>query len=138
MDNQTIKQMLGNIKNEGQRNIIERMMFGKIKMQVTCQKCKNLIAYIKHDDSVEPVIDKNGVMWLLASRPRLDGLWGFQCLCGNDSRLCQAEKGNKGIENNALTTQDVQEVLGKLEKKQTKVVKIGNANLIDNFILEDI
>jgi hypothetical protein len=58
--------------------------------KVTCQSCK-LAARIKIDErNMVFYIDQSP---LLASRYRLDEKWGFECKCGNDSRLCVDELG---------------------------------------------
>lgn len=62
--------------------------------KVTCLKCKNF--------NIVPIADDRNVMWktadrIISARYRLDGQWGFQCICGQNSLLTEQE--DKYIEN---------------------------------------
>lgn len=92
------------------------------KFKVTCIKCKI---------SDEITIDYNGTVFykdhlLLSSRYRPDMKWGFECICGNDSRVCEQEKGQ----------------LDKLVKGTKDQIKaLANSLRIkdeDKFLLEEI
>lgn len=65
-----------------------------MKYKVTCENCngsdilmindQNQVAYTEH----QPII---------AARLRPDNKWGFECTCGQDSRLAPQEKGHIDI-----------------------------------------
>ena len=61
------------------------------KYLITCTVCNNA-------DFV--VIDKsNQIFWnnnksIVSGRKRLDGSWGWQCICGNNSIMTQQEQTN--------------------------------------------
>lgn len=62
--------------------------------KVTCLKCKNF--------NIVPIADDRNVMWktadrIISARFRLDGQWGWQCICGNNNLLTEQE--DRYIEN---------------------------------------
>lgn len=135
-----IKGILNNLPAGKQRDIIANIISGRIVKQVKCQSriCGGrIIAHIYNDGRVEANIVKD-VMWLFAHRQRLDGSLGFQCRCGNDSRLCEAEVGVSGIEHNNVTQKDLNEVWDRLQKKPASYKTEGRKTYVDNFIIEEI
>lgn len=57
--------------------------------KVTCLKCKNF--------NIVPIADDRNVMWktadrIISARYRLDGNWGFQCICQNNDIMTRQEK----------------------------------------------
>lgn len=140
MNNEQIKKILNRFPDK-QRQDVENILYGKIVKQVKClsKKCKGrIIAYIYSNGKIREIGDEKGLIYLRASRRRLDGELGFQCWCGNDSRLCEAEKGNKGIENNAVQKSDLHEVFAKLEKNPKQYPPINGKQEVDKFLIEDI
>lgn len=80
---------------------------------VRCLKCKK-ISRLK-------ILNGNQIMYIdhmpiIACRFRPDGQWGFECVCGNDSRLAREEKkdikmlvqGGEHVIKKILKTIDVQ------------------------------
>lgn len=132
-------QILDNITDKNLKNRLSAILNNKIVMQVVCGKCKHTIADVDKDNKITPVVDTTGVMWLLAFRPRLDGEWGFQCRCGNDSRLCDAEKNIEEIEDNRLTNANTKVVLDKIHERLKTMKKVytevGNTKQVDNFLI---
>lgn len=62
--------------------------------KVTCLNCNNF--------NIVPIADDRNVMWktadrIISARYRLDGNWGFQCICGQNNLLTEQE--DKYIEN---------------------------------------
>lgn len=136
-----LKNILGKITDPTQRKIISDILTGRIVKVVKCtsDQCKDrVVANIYSDNKVKPVVDEDGRMYLRAFRVRLDGYLGFQCWCGNDSRLCEAEKGVTGIENNSVQKEDIEEVLARLEAKPAKYLIKNGKQKIDNFIIEQL
>jgi hypothetical protein len=141
MRNSQANAILDNITDPKQRALIERILYKKIVKQVLCgsKECQGrIVASIDQNNKIEPTLDNKGSMWLLAYRQRLDGYWGFQCLCGNDSRLCRQEIGVKGIEENAVTKDDLDQVWINLEKKPANYPVNNGKQNIDNFIIQEI
>lgn len=77
---------------------------------VTCEKCEQDLAIevlIPEKQSKAREAHHDGMTiipignTLLASRKRLDFVMGYECICGNDSRLGEAEKGvlGRGLRN---------------------------------------
>jgi len=115
---------------------------GEVKTEVksvqTRVGCNNrLIAYIYTDGKVR-LAASEGKAWLRAHRNRLDGYLGFQCWCGNDSRLCAQEKGVTGMERNAVTKDDLAQVYKNLEKNPAKYKEKNNKLVVDGFLIERI
>lgn len=86
------------------------------KWKITCLRCKN-------DDIIQIVKDQD-IIWgdnkhVVSGRKRLDGNWGWQCFCGNNSLLTSQEMSN--ISN--LQTPDpkeIQDVIDNLKVEKDK------------------
>lgn len=133
-----IKELLG-LLDPAQRKMVTEIFDRKVRKVVKCmsKKCKGrTIALIyldrqggEHIAASGEVGNKKDPMRLLAYRKRLDGKYGFQCSCGNDSRLCEAEMGVSGIENGNPTAKDIEQVAQNLQTKKSKK---------DKFLIEKI
>lgn len=133
-------EILNSIPDPAQRKAIADILKGKIIKRVKClsDKCDGrVIAHIYDDGRITATID-SGRMYLAASRKRLDGYIGFQCLCGNDSRLAEHEMGVEGIEMNAITKDDVEKVWDKLQSQPANYPIIKGKQIVDNFLIEEI
>lgn len=66
-----------------------------MRTKVTCLKCKEFDV-LDIDDSSHVVYgsEKKFNTNFIAYRWRGDFKWGFQCVCGNDSRLSTSESGD--------------------------------------------
>ena len=93
-----VKDMLGNIKDPKLRGVYGSIISGKIVAQVHClsDHCKGrVIAFIDETGKVgetDPEVSPEGANGLYSSglegsRQRLDGQMGFRCYCGNSSIL---------------------------------------------------
>jgi len=137
-----ITKLLNNIKDPGQRMQIQNILTGNIVKVVRCmsKSCNGrIVANVYASGKIEPVFDEeDGKMYLRASRNRLDGYLGFQCWCGNDSRLCDAEIGVSGIENNAPQKSDLETVWNRLQKRPVNYPERDGKQDIDNFRIETI
>lgn len=114
---------------------VERVLTGEIEFDIVCGDCGRVIGEKYKDGRIEATTDGNGVMWMLAYRPRLDGFLGFQCRCGNDSRLSGYEKGVKSIEKNKVKQKDIEAVLEKVSKNPPKYKEVGGEMEVDKFII---
>lgn len=130
-----VKQILQSIPDRAQRQQIEAIITNDIQYRVRCESCSRIVAEIHKNGKITPLIGKDGTMYLLAYRHRLDSNLGFQCLCGNDSRLSPQEKGNKGIEGNSATKSDIEAVLRKVKQSPSNYNESGGVKRIDNFTL---
>lgn len=143
-----IKDMLGNIQDPKLRGVYGSIISGKIIAQVKClsDRCKGrVIAFVDESgkvDEAEPRIDPKGAYGLYnsgleGSRQRLDGQWGFRCYCGNNSVLCEEEKG---IITPARPSQaDLEKIAQRLSRRKTNIYlpKNGKTN-IDGFVIEEV
>lgn len=58
-----------------------------MQYEIICKKCKgNSQVFIERD-----IIGWQKVNSVISSRKRLDGNWGFQCLCGNNDLMTKQE-----------------------------------------------
>lgn len=68
----------------------------KTRYLVSCQKCKgNRIVDIqksKAGEFIDWLEDRQSNSPIISARPRLDGQWGFQCMCGNNDIMTDQEK----------------------------------------------
>lgn len=128
---------------DSQRRTIAAIMNGEIVKTITCLGKKHgasgqVMGHIYKDGKFRAVTDNKGRMWCRASRVRLDGNLGFECWCGNDSRLCEAEKGVKGIENNAVQKSDLDTVFARLQQKPANYPVTDGAQVVDGFKIEGV
>lgn len=104
-------------------------------MLIYCNQCKKNVGEFHVDDRGKVVFDSED--GILAVRKRMDGNWGFQCMCGNDSRIAQQEKGLIGKEKRYASKRPsieiVNIVLDKVRKNPTRLKKSKGMIEIDNF-----
>lgn len=131
--------MLASIPDINQRKKMADILRGKIVKNVKClsEECKGrLIGYVYRDGSIklcEP--DKEGKYWLRAHRHRLDGYVGFECWCGNDSRLAKQEVGHVGI---SVSKEAMESVAQAVDAEPSHYPIVNGEQIIDGFLLEDI
>lgn len=98
--------------------------------------CKGrLIAYIMNTGKVQAVSEGDKT-YLRSSRHRFDGFMGFECWCGNDSRLAPQEKGYIGA--NAPDKTALQKVWEKVNNKPSQYPVIKGSQKIDGFEIREI
>jgi hypothetical protein len=98
-------------------------------MIIHCLECKKDIGKIEYAGSYGYIyLEENGI---LSVRPRMDGHLGFQCECGNDSRLCEAEKGR--ISYRRPNRQQIQEILIEVKAHPTEFTETDTYKDVDGF-----
>lgn len=98
--------------------------------------CKGrLIAHVMDNGQVNAVTTRNKT-FLRSSRHRFDGFMGFECWCGNDSRLAPQEKGHIGA--TAPDKSALQKVWEKVNNKPSDYPVIKGVQTIDGFKIEEI
>lgn len=130
IEDRKIKKMLSYITDKNVRKAIMDILTDEVVGEIKCKKCEKIIGHIHKDGKISPA----GIR-LLAVRHRLDGEIGFQCLCGNDSRLSSAEKGVGGIEDNMVTKDDLLEIAKRLSAKRKKYRETKEGREIDGFLV---
>lgn len=119
----------------------------KMELQQVVVKygCKGrVIALIDDKGAVtetEPVADPTGnqtyCSGLEGSRQRFDGQMGFRCYCGNNSILCEEEKGV--ITPARPTANDLQKIANRLSKRQDNIyIPNEGKTEIDGFIITEL
>lgn len=62
--------------------------------KVVCLQCEGASIIKVFGDAQVMYVDHSPI---IACRKRPDMKWGFECICGNDSRLAQEEKKDVGL-----------------------------------------
>ena len=78
---------------------------------VKCKKCKKENVITINDNKVE--YPENNT--LLSARFRADMQWGFECLCGNDTRLCKQELEVTNVQVKGSSKEVVEAVIDNLK-----------------------
>lgn len=139
VSNQQLESMLRAIPDTRLRSELSNIVNGTIVKEIYCQSkvCKNrLIGYIYEDGRVQMVTDEDGKSYLRSSRHRLDGFMGFECWCGNDSRLSLQEQGHIG--QGAPSKSELEKVWNNLSNKPSKYPIIKGQQKIDGFLVKEI
>lgn len=148
------KDMLQNIQDPKLREVYGSILSGRIVGLVHCLSkiCKGrVIATIDDNgkvDETEPVLNKTlakkgapSVMGLYSSglegsRVRLDGQMGFRCYCGNNSILCEEEKGI--ITPARPSGEDLQKIANRLRRRTITYTPKNGKTEIDGFVIEEV
>jgi len=143
-----------NSVTEWQKREIAEILNGQIIAQVFCMSqdiydgkgknkklmkigCKGRhIGNIYKNGQFKATIDEEEKMFCRSSRKRLDGFWGFECWCGNDSRLSNHEKGVKGIEQNSIMKEDIEKVLNRIKEYPSTYPIVKSEQEVDGFIIK--
>jgi hypothetical protein len=132
--NQQIQEMFRTIPDPRLRKQLADIMNSKATHMVYCmsEKCKGrLIAMILDTGAVSAISNDKGEAFLRASRHRLDGHMGFECWCGNDSRLAKQEKGHIGAVAPSKTA--LEKVWQNVQNKPSEYPVVNGKQLIDGF-----
>lgn len=97
-----------------------------------------VIALIMNDGSVFPTKDENGVMHLRSSRKRTDGEYGFECWCGQDSRIAPNELGILKADGSQPTREDIFNMAENLRKQPPKYATINGERDVDGFVIRKV
>lgn len=97
-----------------------------------------VIAQIMTDGQIIPVHDENGFMWLRATRRRTDGEIGFECWCGQDSRIAPNEDGILKADGSQPTKEDLIQMATKLDQNPPKYATISGERDVDGFIIRKV
>lgn len=97
-----------------------------------------VIAQIMNDGQVIAVRDENGFMWLRASRRRTDGELGFECWCGQDTRIAPNEDGIIKADGSQPSKEDLLQLASNLEHNPPKYATINGERNVDGFILRKV
>lgn len=134
-----IQEMFRAIPDPKMRQQLSSIMTSNEVKSIHCtsKKCKGrVIGHVLDNGNVTALTDKSGQTFLRAWRNRLDGFLGFECWCGNDSRLAPQEKGHIGA--NAPTKSDLQKVWEKVNGKPSDYKTVKGEQNIDGFVIKEI
>lgn len=134
-----IQEMFRAIPDPKMRQQLSSIMTSNEVKSIHCtsDKCKGrVIGHVLDNGNVTAITDKKGLTYLRAWRNRLDGFLGFECWCGNDSRLAPQEKGHIGA--NAPTKSDLQKVWEKVNGKPSDYKTVKGEQNIDGFVIKEI
>lgn len=123
--------ILGKIKDPEVAGQIKSILYHQDEKRIYCQSCKKEIGIVDLSGSKPRYIKESGIM---SARQRFDGEWGFECVCGNDSRIAEQEKGI--ITSSIPTKEDMNKIFNNIKKKPTKVVESATGKVIDGFVIK--
>jgi len=135
-----INTMINSIPDKKQRDQMKKMLFNKVTHKVLCmsEECEGRhIANINNDGSVS-LVASEGKSWLRASRNRLDSAMGFQCWCGNDSRLSKQEMLVPEMNQSAVDKNVVRRVLALVNDDPSNYPVVNGSQSVDGFVIEEV
>jgi len=97
-----------------------------------------VIAHVMNDGQVVALHDENGFMWLRASRRRTDGELGFECWCGQDTRIAPNEDGIIKADGSQPSREDLMQLASNHEQNPPKYATINGERNVDGFILRKV
>lgn len=97
-----------------------------------------VIAQVMTDGQVIAVKDENDFMWLRSSRRRTDGEIGFECWCGQDTRIAPNEDGILKADGSQPSKDDIMQMAANLEQNPPKYATINGERDVDGFILRKV
>lgn len=134
-----VQQMFKTIPDPKLRQQLAGIMTSKEVKTVACMSktCKGrIIGSITDNNRVNSITEEDGKTYLRAWRHRLDGFMGFECWCGNDSRLSAQEKGHIGAD--APSKSDLEKVWEKVSNKPSQYPVLKGKQVIDGFEIKEI
>lgn len=142
-----VADMLRNIPDPKMREQYGRLISGAIVQVVRCMSdtCNGrIIANISDAGIVtetQPELSEDGAFGLYSSglegsRLRFDGRLGFRCYCGNNSILCEEEKGI--ITPAPPSEDDLHTIALRLSKRTNIILPEVGKQTVDGFIIEDV
>lgn len=121
------------------RGLLKSIIQEDVSSQILCdsETCKGRhVGDIYTNGRVVATEDKDGKMWLRSSRKRFDGFMGFECWCGNDSRLAEQERGIIGKA--APSKSHLEKVWENIQAKPPQYKKTKGATTIDGFRIKEV
>lgn len=137
--NNQLQEMFKTIPDPKMRQQLAGIMTSKEVKSIHCMSdtCKGrAIGSVLDNNRVNSITDDDGKTYLRAWRHRLDGFMGFECWCGNDSRLSAQEKGHIGA--NAPTKSDLEKVWEKVTNKPSQYPVIKGKQTVDGFEIREV
>lgn len=110
----------------------------KEKVLVKAGTKGRVIAQIMSDGQVIPTHDENGFMWLRSVRKRSDGEFGFECWCGQDTRIAPNEDGILKADGSQPSAEDIMQMAANLKQNPPKYDTINGERDVDGFILRKV
>lgn len=137
--------LLSNISDLKQRKQLEAILRGSVIKQLYCldprhpHGSKDPIANQYKNGRFEILYSPNelgeDVAWLRAWRQRLDGFTGFECWCGNDSRIASQEQG---IVTDTVSKEGIEQIAQIMSVNPASYPVVNGEQEIDGFLLKDV
>lgn len=132
-----LHKLIMSIPDPRQRKALGDTIAGHVEKHVRCLKCGRTIGKVYKSGRIEATLIE-GEAWLSSWRPRLDGFIGFQCNCGNDSRLADAEKDVAGVQQGVIDRGTLEQIYAKLSAKTPSYPETPEGQIIDGFLIERV
>lgn len=154
--NSAVREILKNIPDRKQRDQMANILTGKIVKNVRCLGKKpwsnrndkgilvqhkpcdgRIIAHVYSDGKIR-LAASDGKAWLRSFVHRLDGATGFECWCGNDSRLSVQELEVVKRRGTSATKEYIEDVANNVMKKPSNYPIKNGVQIVDGFAIEEI
>jgi len=132
LDDRTIDDLLKHLPYKERQKYVRRLK-NKIVKQVFCSCGDGVLAEIDSDGTIFEVDGR-----LLAHKTRIDGFYGFQCLCGNDSRQSVQEVGLESFGTPNPSNVDVEEALRRVKDSPSVYPIIDGVQHVDGFRIVEV
>lgn len=136
-----VKDILEKLPRSQRKQIVDSLT-GKNTHKVYCaSKHNKFVGYLQNvngETRFDATELDNGRPIIIAWRPRLDGQIGFQCQCGNDSRIAKEEEGEFDYKGNLPTRAGFERIFEKLKVNPNKYPEKDGITIVDGFRLEKI
>lgn len=142
VNDQLVNQMLRNLPQD-QQSVMAGILRNEVTHEVHCEnkkhkKSNNPIGYVNKNGQVTPTKNKKGEMFLRAVRKRTDGEYGFECWCGQDSRIAPNEAGILHADGTQPSKEDLYAMAENLQKKPPKYATINGERPVDGFTIKEV
>lgn len=132
LDDKTVNELLAHLPYREKQRYLKRLK-NKIVKEIYCSCSDEVLAEVDTDGVVNETDGR-----LLASKIRIDGFMGFQCLCGNDSRQSTQEVGLESFGTPNPSNVDVEEALRRVKDSPSVYPIIEGVQHIDGFRIVEV
>lgn len=87
---------------------------------------------------IRGTVDDQNRQFLRVHRFRMDGFIGFKCLCGQDSRIAEAEQGIFDYKGTIPDRSGMEQIFDRVRKRPPMYPIVAGKQIIDGFMLEEV
>ncbi len=139
--NSSLKQIVKSIKDPGDRQALLDIINDDVVKEIYCKSetCKNrLIGRVHRNGAIREVYNENDEAYLRSSRDRLDGYKGFECWCGNDSRIAAQEEEHIKSNGNPPSKAGLEQIFVNVKSHPSNYPVKNAKQIIDGFEIREV